>query len=226
MTVVGSKRPRGYRPACDELLRSRAAAIGSSAARFARRVAARYRKRGLDRTARRDGRVPRAARDRAARPSSRSAAASARSRSSCSSAAPRARVNLELSPAYERRGAAAARARPGLEDRVERRLHDIAVDPDGGRAGRRRRAAPRRLLLPRLRAPARRGRRPRAPAARLQPPAAQRGLARVRRRAEPRASGSAAASSARSRTRRPRCSRCSPSTASGSTSRTRDLPGK
>jgi magnesium-protoporphyrin O-methyltransferase len=39
-------------------------------------------------------------------------------------------INLELSPAYD--GLAGQLAREaGVEDRVERRLHDIAVDPDG-----------------------------------------------------------------------------------------------
>jgi len=39
-------------------------------------------------------------------------------------------VNLELSPAYEAEAEALLRA-AGLEERVERRLHDIAVDPGG-----------------------------------------------------------------------------------------------
>jgi hypothetical protein len=39
-------------------------------------------------------------------------------------------TNLELSPAYEPEAADLLRA-AGLEARVERRLHDIAVDPDG-----------------------------------------------------------------------------------------------
>ncbi|MGH2969104.1 MAG: methyltransferase domain-containing protein [Solirubrobacteraceae bacterium] len=39
-------------------------------------------------------------------------------------------VNLELSPAYERDAGQLLRE-AGLEDRAERRLHDIAVDPAG-----------------------------------------------------------------------------------------------
>jgi magnesium-protoporphyrin O-methyltransferase len=39
-------------------------------------------------------------------------------------------TNLELSPAYEEDAAALLRA-AGVEDRAERRLHDIAVDPGG-----------------------------------------------------------------------------------------------
>jgi predicted O-methyltransferase YrrM len=39
-------------------------------------------------------------------------------------------INLELSPAYDEQAAALARE-AGVEDRVERRLHDIAVDPAG-----------------------------------------------------------------------------------------------
>ena len=38
-------------------------------------------------------------------------------------------VNLELSPAYDADAARLARE-AGVQDRVERRLHDIAVDPD------------------------------------------------------------------------------------------------
>ena len=39
-------------------------------------------------------------------------------------------VNLELSPAYEEEATSLLRA-AGLEERAERRLHDIAVDPEG-----------------------------------------------------------------------------------------------
>jgi magnesium-protoporphyrin O-methyltransferase len=39
-------------------------------------------------------------------------------------------INLELSPAYDEHAAQLARE-AGVEDRVERRLHDIAVDPAG-----------------------------------------------------------------------------------------------
>ncbi len=39
-------------------------------------------------------------------------------------------INLELSPAYDEQAAVLARE-AGVEDRVERRLHDIAVDPAG-----------------------------------------------------------------------------------------------
>src|SRR6266511_1361182 len=39
-------------------------------------------------------------------------------------------LNLELSPAYEEEATSLLRA-AGLEERVERRLYDIAVDPEG-----------------------------------------------------------------------------------------------
>jgi 2-polyprenyl-3-methyl-5-hydroxy-6-metoxy-1,4-benzoquinol methylase len=39
-------------------------------------------------------------------------------------------INLELSPAYDEQALQLARE-AGVEDRVDRRLHDIAVDPDG-----------------------------------------------------------------------------------------------
>jgi 16S rRNA G966 N2-methylase RsmD len=96
--------------------------------RFARRMASRYRKRGLDRTARRMVEY-----------------VVSRGMKECSvlevgggigeieiellkRGAGRA-VNLELSPAYD---AEAERllAEAGLEGRAERRVHDIAIDPD------------------------------------------------------------------------------------------------
>jgi cyclopropane fatty-acyl-phospholipid synthase-like methyltransferase len=95
--------------------------------RFARRVAKRYRKKGLDETARRmveflelrgiegatvlevGGGVGEIQLELLKR-----GAASA--------------VNLELSPAYEEEAMSLLRA-AGLEERAVRRLHDIAVDP-------------------------------------------------------------------------------------------------
>ena len=99
-----------------------------------------------------DGRVPRAARhprrdcarDRRRRRRDPARAAQARRRAR---GQPRALTGI-------RREAARLLREAGLERRVERRLDDIAVD-GGGRAGRHRRAPPRRPLLPRLRAAAR-----------------------------------------------------------------------
>jgi len=95
--------------------------------RFARRVARRYRKRGLDATARRmvgfleqqgiagatvleiGGGVGEIQLELLRRGAERA-------------------VNLELSPAYDAEAARLA-SEAGVQDRVERRLHDIAVDP-------------------------------------------------------------------------------------------------
>jgi methyltransferase family protein len=96
---------------------------------FARRMAGRYRKRGLDRTARRmvafleargvagetvievGGGVGEIQIELLKRGAARA-------------------VNLELSPAYDGE-AKRLLAEAGLADRAERRLHDIAVDPEG-----------------------------------------------------------------------------------------------
>jgi magnesium-protoporphyrin O-methyltransferase len=96
---------------------------------FARKMAARYRKRGLDRTSRRmvafleergiagetvmevGGGVGEIQIELLKRGADRA-------------------VNLELSPAYDGE-ARRLLAEAGLEDRAERRLHDIAVDPEG-----------------------------------------------------------------------------------------------
>jgi 16S rRNA G966 N2-methylase RsmD len=95
--------------------------------RFARRMAKRYRKRGLDRTARRmvdflqsrgldgatvlevGGGIGEIQLELLKRGAQRS-------------------INLELSPAYDREAAQLARE-AGLEGRIERRHHDIAIDP-------------------------------------------------------------------------------------------------
>jgi hypothetical protein len=97
-------------------------------ARFAGRSARRYRKRGLDRPARRmvgflercgiagatvlevGGGVGELQLELLKRGAQRT-------------------VNLELSPAYEQEAGRLLRE-AGLEERVERRLHDIAIDPD------------------------------------------------------------------------------------------------
>jgi len=97
--------------------------------RFARRLAKRYRKHGLDRTARRmvafldqrgiDGasvlEVGGGVGDIQIELLHRGAARA---------------VNLELSPAYDTEARRLLRE-AGIQDRVERQLHDIAVDPDG-----------------------------------------------------------------------------------------------
>ena len=152
--------------------------------RFARRMAGRYRKRGLDATAQRmvgfleqqgiagatvleiGGGVGEIHLELLRRGAERA-------------------VNLELSPAYDAEAArlaseaGVAGARRAAAARHRRRSR-------GDRARRHRRPAPRRLLLPRLRAPAGRRRGARAASARLQPPAAQPHLARDRGRGEPR----------------------------------------
>ena len=97
--------------------------------RFARRVAKRYRKRGLDKTARQiveflqsrgiqdatvleiGGGVGEIQLELLKRGAART-------------------INLELSPAYDQLALQLARE-AGVEDRVERRLHDIAADPAG-----------------------------------------------------------------------------------------------
>jgi 16S rRNA G966 N2-methylase RsmD len=113
--VAGCCNPRG----CDKLFTPR----------FARRMATRYRKRGLDRTARRmveflesrgfegatvleiGGGVGEIQIELLKRGAARS-------------------TNLELSPAYDEEAKRLLRE-AALEDRAERRLHDIAVEPDG-----------------------------------------------------------------------------------------------
>jgi hypothetical protein len=97
--------------------------------RFARRVAARYRKRGLDRTARRmveflDARGIQGATVLELGGGVGEVQIELLKRGAAGA------VNLELSSAYERE-ARALLAETGLTGRVERRLHDIAVDPDG-----------------------------------------------------------------------------------------------
>ena len=113
--MAGCCNPRG----CDKLF----------GPRFARRMATRYRKRGLDRTARRmveflelrgiegatvleiGGGVGEIQIELLKRGAARS-------------------VNLELSSAYDEEATRLLRE-AALEDRAERRLHDIAVEPDG-----------------------------------------------------------------------------------------------
>ena len=112
-TVAGCCDPRG----CDQFF----------SPRFARRVAKRYRKRGLDQTSRKmveflqtrgidgatvlevGGGIGELQLELLKRGAERT-------------------VNLELSPAYENEAARLAEE-AGVDGRVERRLHDIAVDP-------------------------------------------------------------------------------------------------
>jgi 2-polyprenyl-3-methyl-5-hydroxy-6-metoxy-1,4-benzoquinol methylase len=111
--VAGCCNPRG----CDQFF----------SPRFARRVAKRYRKRGLDKPARQmveflqsrgldgatvlevGGGVGEIQLELLKRGAERT-------------------VNLELSPGYEQEAARLAQE-AGVQDRVERRIHDIAVDP-------------------------------------------------------------------------------------------------
>jgi 16S rRNA G966 N2-methylase RsmD len=113
--VTGCCNPRG----CDRFFDDR----------FARKMAERYRKRGVDRTARRiveflagrgvegtsvleiGGGVGDIQLELLARGAQRA-------------------TNLELSPGYDAEAARLAREH-GVEERVERRIHDIAIDPEG-----------------------------------------------------------------------------------------------
>jgi 2-polyprenyl-3-methyl-5-hydroxy-6-metoxy-1,4-benzoquinol methylase len=113
--VTGCCNPRG----CDRFFDDR----------FARKMAKRYRRRGADKTARRmvgflasrgvegasvleiGGGVGEIQLELLARGAART-------------------TNLELSPAYDAEAARLAREN-GVEERVERRMHDIAVDPEG-----------------------------------------------------------------------------------------------
>jgi len=97
--------------------------------RFARLVAKRYRKRGLDRTARRIVGFLEANGIRDATVLEVGGGVGEIHIELLKRGARRA-VNLELSPAYDSE-ARTLLADAGVADRVERRLHDIAVEPDG-----------------------------------------------------------------------------------------------
>jgi magnesium-protoporphyrin O-methyltransferase len=97
--------------------------------RFARRVARSYRKRGLDKTA---GHMVRFLEERGIEGATVLELGGGVGEihiELLKRGASRA-VNLELSPAYDEE-ARRLLAEAGLEDRVERRLHDIAIDPEG-----------------------------------------------------------------------------------------------
>ena len=113
--MAGCCDPRG----CDEFF----------GGRFARRMAARYRKRGLDRTARRMVAFLEAKGIEDATVLEIGGGVGEVEIELLKRGALRA-TNLELSSAYD---AEAHRllAAAGLEGKAERRLHDIAVDPDG-----------------------------------------------------------------------------------------------
>jgi 16S rRNA G966 N2-methylase RsmD len=96
--------------------------------RFARRSAKRYRKRGLDKTARRMVELLAARGIRDATVLEVGGGVGEVQIELLKRGAART-VNLELSPGYERE-ARALLAEAGLADRVERRRHDIAVAPD------------------------------------------------------------------------------------------------
>jgi hypothetical protein len=97
--------------------------------RFARRVAKRYRKRGLDATARQIVRFLESSGVENATVLEVGGGVGELQIELLKRGATRT-VNLELSPAYEPE-AEALLAEAGLTDRVDRRLHDIAVEPDG-----------------------------------------------------------------------------------------------
>jgi cyclopropane fatty-acyl-phospholipid synthase-like methyltransferase len=97
--------------------------------RFARHVAKRYRKRGLDKTARRIVEFLEARGIEGATVLEIGGGIGEVQIELLKRGAART-VNLELSPGYERE-AQALLAESGFADRAERRLHDIAVAPDG-----------------------------------------------------------------------------------------------
>jgi hypothetical protein len=111
--VAGCCDPRG----CDEFFDPR----------FARRMAARYRKRGLDRPARRMVEFLQSRGLEGASVLEVGGGVGEIQLELLKRGAERA-VNLELSPAYDDEAARLVRE-AGLEGRVERRVHDIAVDP-------------------------------------------------------------------------------------------------
>jgi 2-polyprenyl-3-methyl-5-hydroxy-6-metoxy-1,4-benzoquinol methylase len=96
--------------------------------RFARRVAKRYRKRGLDKTSRQMVEFLAARGIEGATVLEVGGGIGEIQIELLKRGAERS-VNLELSPAYDDEAGQLLRE-AGLEDRVERRLHDIAVDPD------------------------------------------------------------------------------------------------
>jgi 2-polyprenyl-3-methyl-5-hydroxy-6-metoxy-1,4-benzoquinol methylase len=111
--VAGCCDARG----CDELF----------SARFARRVAKRYRNRGLDKTARQMVEFLQARGLDGATVLEIGGGVGEIQLELLKRGAERT-VNLELSPAYEQEAARLADD-AGVQDRVERRIHDIAVDP-------------------------------------------------------------------------------------------------
>ena len=96
--------------------------------RFARRAAKRYRKRGLDKTARRIVEFLEARGIEGASVLEVGGGVGELQIELLKRGAKRT-INLELSPAYEGE-AQALLSEAGLADRVERRIHDIAVEPD------------------------------------------------------------------------------------------------
>jgi 16S rRNA G966 N2-methylase RsmD len=113
--VAGCCNPRG----CDRFFTPR----------FARRVAARYRKKGLDETARRMVEFLELRGIEGASVLEIGGGVGEIQIELLKRGAARA-VNLELSPAYEEEAKRLLRE-TALEERAERRLHDIAVDPEG-----------------------------------------------------------------------------------------------
>jgi hypothetical protein len=98
-------------------------------ARFARRVAKRYRKRGLDKPSRQIVEFLQSRGVQGATVLEIGGGVGEIQIELLKRGAARA-INLELSPAYDEQAAQLARD-AGVGDRVERRLHDIAVDPAG-----------------------------------------------------------------------------------------------
>jgi 2-polyprenyl-3-methyl-5-hydroxy-6-metoxy-1,4-benzoquinol methylase len=97
--------------------------------RFARRMAKRYRKRGLDKTARQMVDFAQSQGVGGASVLEIGGGLGEIQLELLERGAARA-VNLELSPAYESEAIRLARE-AAVEGRVDRRIHDIAVDPDG-----------------------------------------------------------------------------------------------
>jgi magnesium-protoporphyrin O-methyltransferase len=97
--------------------------------RFARRMADAYRRRGLDKTARKMVEFLEARGIEGASVLEIGGGVGEIQLELLKKGAARA-TNVELSPAYEHEARALLRE-AGLDDRAERRLHDIAVDPEG-----------------------------------------------------------------------------------------------
>jgi hypothetical protein len=116
--------------------------------RFARRLANRYRKRGLDKTAQTMVEFLRQLGIEGASVLEIGGGVGEIQIELLQAGAARAQ-NLELSPAYQQQAQRLA-GQAGVQGRLDWRVHDLAADPRGGGAGRPGGPAPGGVLLPRL----------------------------------------------------------------------------